>query len=259
MHFYMKLQPLILLMVLSALGPGLLTSCSHSELNKDDPEAMYQDADEAFKDEKYLTALEKFRDVKNRFPYSTRAVDAELKIADTYFAQESFIEAESAYEVFKELHPTHPKSDYVQYQIGMSYFNQIPGNSSRELSAAYKAIEAFTLLQEKYPGSEYTEKAKGNIADARKRLAEHENYVANFYFQKKHYLSASYRYAALLHDYPNLGYDEEALFRLAQCYFNTKMYANAEDALKRLLGQFPNTAKKTESEDLLGQIKKMGG
>lgn len=230
--------------------------CSSKEVNREDPDALYSDAEEAFKDERYIIALEKYRDIKNRFPYSSRATDAELRIADTYFEQESYLEAESAYEIFRELHPTHAKSDYVQYRIGLSYYNQIPGNTARDLSAAHKAIDGFNLLIEKYPSSEYVGKAKEFIVEARKKLAEHERYVAEFYFHRKHYLSASYRYAALLKEYPNMGYEEEGLYRLAQCYYHIRMYSNAQDAIKRLVTQFPNTSYKGEVENLLEEMNK---
>jgi outer membrane protein assembly factor BamD len=234
------------------------THCSSKEVNKDDPEALYADAEEAFKDEHYLIALEKYRDIKNRFPYSSKAVDAELRIADTYFEQESYLEAESSYEIFRELHPTHPKSDYVQYRIGLSYYDQIPGNTARDLSAAYKAIEGFNVLVEKYPSSTYVAKAKEYVLEARKKLAEHESYVADFYYQRQHYLSASYRYAALLHDYPSMGYDEEALYRLARCYYHTRMFVNAQDTIKRFISQFPGSSHKGELEGLMQDMSKKG-
>lgn len=244
--------------LLGSLLGALIVGCAGTELNKEDSEALYKSAEEAFKDEHYLVALEKYRDIKNRFPYSSRAIDSELRIADTYFEQESYIEAESAYEIFKELHPTHPKADYVQYRIGLSYFKQIPDDSARDLSAAYKAIEAFGVLEQKHPNSEYLTQAKEHMTDARKRLAEHENYVANFYYQRQHYLSASYRYSALLQDYSNLGYDEEALYRLVQSYYHIKMFENAEDAAKRLFNQFPNTKYKQDVKGVLDTMKKKG-
>lgn len=235
---------------------SLLVCCSHQEVNKEDPDSLFNEAEATFKDERYLIAVEKYRDIKNRFPYSSRAVDAELRIADTYFAQENYLEAESAYEIFKELHPTHPRSDYVQFRIGLSYYNEIPDNTAQDLSSATRAIEAFTVLIEKFANSEFIEKAKEYIREARKKLGEHENYVANFYYERKHYLSASYRYASLLKEYPNLGYDEEALYRLGQCYYHIRMYANATETLKRFLTQFPQSSYKSETERLLEELKK---
>jgi outer membrane protein assembly factor BamD len=234
-----------------------LTQCAHQETKEEESaEALYKDAEDSLKDEKYMIAIERYRDIKNRFPYSARATDAELRIADAYFAQESYIEAESAYEIFAELHPTHPKADYVLFRIALSYFNQIPDVSSRDLSAAFKAIEAFDKLISRFPNSEFVVKAKEHVVEARKRLAEHENYVADFYYQREHYLSASYRYTALLREFPNLGYDEEALFRLGQSYFNIRMYPNAKEVFTRLLAEFPNSSYKGSVESLLKEADK---
>lgn len=232
----------------------VLTQCASKEVNPDDPDALFKDAEESFKDEKYLVALERYRDIKNRFPYSSRATDAELRIADTFYAQESYIEAESAYEIFKELHPTHPKADYVQYRIGMSYFQQIPSNSARDLAAAFRAIDSFNVLIDKYGNSEFVKEAKEHIKEARLKLAEHDNYVADFYFRKRHFLSASYRYAALLQDFSGLGYDEEGLFRLGKCYYQIRMYGNAKDALQRFLKQYPDSGLKGEASSILREL-----
>src|SRR4051812_639301 len=99
-----------------------LAQCAHEQTKGEDADSLYSEAEEAFKDERYQQAVEKYRDIKNRYPYSARAVDSELRIADAYFEQESYLEAESAYEIFRELHPSHAKSDYVQYRIAMSYY-----------------------------------------------------------------------------------------------------------------------------------------
>jgi len=246
------IQSLMLLMLLSTV----LLHCSGKESSSDDPDTLFREAEEALKDEHYVTALEKFRDIKNRFPYSSRAVDAELRIADAYFEQESYLEAESAYEIFKELHPTHPKIDYVQFRIGLSYYKQIPDNSARDLTAAYHAIESFETLNDKFPSSEYNAKGKEFIVEARKRLAEHEAYVADFYFRRKHYLSASYRYSALLKDFSQLGYDEESLYRLGQSYANVLMWGNAKDAYQRLLAEFPNSDLKSDVQAALQDLNK---
>lgn len=243
--------------LLAVLGLVLLVGrCTSVAVNPDDPDSLFAEAERLLADEQFLIAVEKLRDIKNRFPYSPRATDAELKIADAYFTQESFLEAESAYEIFRELHPSYPKSDYVQYQIGMSYFNLIPENSSRDLSAAYRAIDSFNLLKQRFPDSKYTEQADTRIADSRKRLAEHESFVANFYYDRRHFLSASYRYAALLKDYANVGYDEEALYRLGQCYYNTRMYDNAKDSLETLMKQYPQSGYMSSAKSLIEDINK---
>jgi outer membrane protein assembly factor BamD len=242
--------------VLILLGVFYIISCSSTQVASDTPEYFFQEAEEAFKDGKYITALEKYREVKNKFPYSQKAVEAELRIADTLFEQESYYEAAVTYETFKELHPGYAKNDYVQYRIALSYFKQVPDNSAQDLSAAYKAIDSFNILIAKYPTSEHVAKAKNDLRELKLRLAEHENYVANFYYQKEHFLSASGRYEALLKEFPEMGFDELALYRLGNCYLNTYLYGNAKDALERLLKRYPNSEYKVSAQQLIKEAQK---
>lgn len=252
---FSRRSPVAFVLLFSSVFLALL-GCTEKEVRTDDPESVFESAEEAYKDERYFQALERYRDVKNRFPYHSRATDAELRIADTYFAQEAYLEAASSYEIFKELHPTHPKSDYVSYQIGLSYFNQIPDNSARDLSAAYRAIEIFENFVEKYPKSEYAPKAKENIGICRAKLAEHENYVADFYYRRRHYLSATYRYNSLLKDFPDSTFQEEALYRLGRSYLNIKQFSNARDTLNRLLSQYPQSTYRADAQSMLEEMKK---
>ncbi|MEZ4750731.1 MAG: outer membrane protein assembly factor BamD [Bdellovibrionota bacterium] len=230
------------------------SACASAPSGGNDAAGLFAQGEKALQEENYLTALEKFRAVKHRYPYSSRAVEAELRIADTLYAQEAFVESEAAYEIFREMHPTHPKIDYVQYRIALSFFYQIPDNSARDLTAAYRAVDEFDVLISKYPKSGFVEEAKKRMTESRQKLAEHEEYVANFYFARQHYLSSSYRYASLLKNYLGLGYDEKALYRLGVCYYHTRMFSNSREALQRLLREFPESGFKGEAVALMKRL-----
>ena len=81
------------------------TGCSTTETrDASTPEGAYQIAEDLAKDERYEEAIAKFQDIKNKFPYSRFATMAELKIADLHYDREAFVEAQSAYQLFKEFH-----------------------------------------------------------------------------------------------------------------------------------------------------------
>src|SRR5688500_18813632 len=85
-----------------------LTACSSADkIDTNTPEGAFQLAERYEKDERYEEAITYFSEVKNKHPYSRFATSAELRIADIEFKRENFIEAESAYKLFKELHPDH--------------------------------------------------------------------------------------------------------------------------------------------------------
>lgn len=237
----------------------LFSACSSTPAGHQDAAGLFAQGEKALKEENYLTALDKFRSVKNRYPYSSKAVEAELAIADTLFAQEAFIESEAAYEIFREMHPAHARIDYVQYRIALSFFHQIPDNSARDLTAAYRSVEEFDVLISKYPKSSYVAEAKKKMNESRRKLAEHEEYVASFYFARQHYLSSSYRYASLLKNYLGLGYDEKALYRLGVCYYHTRMFSDSKEALQRLLSDFPDSGFKGEALALMKNLENKTG
>lgn len=229
--------------------------CASNSVSEDTPEVLFQDAEETLKDQHYAIAIEKFRQIKNRYPYSSKAIEAELRIADAYFMEESFLEAESAYEIFKELHPTYAHIDYVQFRIGLSFFKLIPENAAVDLSAAHKAIEAFTAFTLAFPSSQFFEEAKKHILEARKKLAEHQKYVADFYYDRKHYLSATYGYMSLVDEYSDLGFSELSLLRLGECYLEIQNFEKAEESLEKFMSLFPTSEYKDQAQSLLDRLK----
>src|SRR5437870_1063058 len=86
---------------------GTLVGCSGKAIDENDPGALYGEAEEDIKNDHYQIAIDKLRAIKNKYPYSKFAVDAQLRIADVYFLQESWGEAATSYEAFRDLHPKH--------------------------------------------------------------------------------------------------------------------------------------------------------
>ncbi|MES3038495.1 MAG: outer membrane protein assembly factor BamD, partial [Bdellovibrionota bacterium] len=140
---------LLIILVISSIW-----GCTSTEKNENTPEGLFKQGQEFIKDERYDLAIQRFQDVKNKFPYSALATQSELEIADAYFKQESFAEAQIAYQGFRDLHPKHPKIDYVIYQLGMSYFKQLPSTNDRDLTLALDAIRNFQEVLSRFPTSE---------------------------------------------------------------------------------------------------------
>jgi len=219
----LKLIPFLLLFT------GLL-ACSSLEKKSDTPDGAYAIAEEFDKDERYEEAIRRYTEVKNKFPYSNFATKAELAIADVYFKQESYPEAQVSYQAFRELHPKNPQIDYVIFRIGLSYYNQLPTTIDRDLTVSQEVINTFDELMKKYPSSQYVNEAADKKLATLKMLAGKEDYIAFFYFKREMYDSALTRYETLLAKYPKLGYDEKALYGAAYAAnklgdtFKTKKY-----------------------------------
>lgn len=197
----------------------LVGACSSSDKDGSDRavEILFNEAEESFKDERYLVAEQKYREITNRFPYSEFATRSALRLGDTYFNQEKFAEAAAQYRAFRDLHPKHPRSEYVVFRIGASHHNRLPENVARDHSAAQDALRAYSLLLEAYKESSYLPKAKKRISEIRKKLARKEKYVADWYFGQGRYISALTRYENLWNQYRDIVFEKESLAGMVRC------------------------------------------
>jgi outer membrane protein assembly factor BamD len=224
-----------------SLSTAFLSGCASKEVSESNSaEAAFNSALEFENDERYEEALAKFNEVKNKHPYSRYAVESELHIADIQYKRESYIEAQTAYQLFKDFHPKNPKIDYVTYRLAMSYFMQLPPTADRDLTPATKAIQFFDEVINSYPTSEYVKDAKAKKAEAIHMLAQKEDYIGNFYFIRDMYESAQRRYEGLLDKYPNQGFDEEALYRAGVSAYEAGNNDKGKEHLEDLLKRFPN-------------------
>lgn len=230
----------------------LLSACSSmDEINTNSAEGLYKLGSKYEKDERFEEAINTYRQVKNKHPYSRFATQAELRIADIHFQRESFAEAESAYKLFKEFHPKHEKIDYVTFQIGMSLFKQLPATIDRDLSLAEKTLQYYEEVINSYPTSDYMGSAKDHKKKVLRMLAEKENYIAHFYYIREMYDSALGRYEQLLRRYPGVGLDAKALYGASISAFRNKDKKKARDYFLELEKRFPKAKETAKAKEEL--------
>lgn len=209
----MRTKTLKLLFIFTILlSTSFLFGCASDEKNADTPEGAFKIAKEYEDAERFEIAIQKYADVKNKFPYSSFATASELAIADVQYKRESYPEAQIAYQNFRDLHPKNPKIDYVIFRTGMSYFLQLPETIDRDLSLATDAIYSFNELVKSYPKSEFFREASEKREQAYVMLAQKELYVADFYFKQKKFDSALLRYESAYKKYSGFGLDPRSLF-----------------------------------------------
>jgi outer membrane protein assembly factor BamD len=196
-----------------------LSSCSNIEniQGADKAETFYLRGEAYFKESSFEQAIEKFNLVKNKFPYSKYAVDAELRIADSYYAKADYVAAQKQYELFSEFHPTDARRDYAVFQSGMSYYELMPSAVDRDLSYGPEALQDFKSLMEIFPNSIYFKDALNKYTEIRTKLAEKEMYIGKFYLRKDQYEAALGRYVGVINNYSGLGPEEDAYVEAVKC------------------------------------------
>lgn len=241
----------ISLLLSLSIGVFFLPACSSTPIDASNPDALYKDAEEDIQSKRYLVASEKLRGVKNKFPYSNVATQAQLRLADVYFYQESFSEAAAAYESFKDLHPKHPRIDYVLYQISESYWNQLPGGPDRDATAALKALDSLKEIITLYPKSEYYDNALQKRSEIIELLAKKEMYIGDYYFKRKMFDSAATRYEKITNLYESASSAEDAYWFLHLSLLKQEKLSEAKHALTVYLSRFPNGKHAQRSKEWL--------
>ncbi len=191
----------------------------------------------------YKGAIEKYDRVRNDSPYSPYAVRADLRIADAYFKQDQYASAIEQYEAFVKLHPRHDKVPYARFRTARAAYENMPGTPllmppahERDLTKTRKAVRKLkAFLQQHQDADEYADRARDMLRRARRRLADHEMYVAEFYLDRNNPRAASMRLKYLLSNYSGLGLDPQALFLLAKSHLKMGESQEARTAFQELV------------------------
>lgn len=212
----------------------------------------------------WVAASKYFGFIKSRFPYSKYAVLAELRLADAEFGAEQYLESIDSYRLFIKFHPTHEMvaNGYASFRIGEAYFRQLPSDFwmfppsfEKDQSSTEDAANELKSFLDKYPDSPYRSKAKEIIIKVGKRLADHEWYVARYYWDRGKPMATVLRLRRLLERYRGVGYDEEALWLLGRAYVAVAMPDRAKNTWKELVEKYPKSNHASDAREALGNLK----
>lgn len=218
----------------------------------------FQEADAALEDDDFLEAQRLYSFVRSRFPYSEYAALADLRLGDVYYRQDKFAAAIEQYRGFIKLHPRHPEIPYAAFRVAMSFYGQMPENwffmppaYEKDLSSARDARREFEYFLKRYKKSEFEKEARRKLAQVRRRLADHEFYVANFYIERENFRASAMRLRYLLENYSGVGLDARALFLLARSYLELGDVRAARNALQDLIEFHPESSLADDARDYL--------
>jgi outer membrane protein assembly factor BamD len=117
----------------------------------------------------------------------------------------------------------------------------MPPGAERDQTQVRQAIATYEDLLARYPSAEAAELARTHLDACRAKLAEHELYVARFYFGRQQWAGAVGRAETLLHQYGGLGLDAEALFMLGQARMAQGKIRQGRSALEQLVADHPDS------------------
>ncbi len=153
-----------------------------------------------------------------RYPYSQFANEALLMQADAQFQGSRYPEATVTYEEFLQRNKSHPKLGLASFRIAKSYDLQSSESPDREQDFSKKAVQKYNDYLVAFPKDENVSEGRERIAVLRRRLADHELFVARFYWKKDLWHAALLRYLDLRSsEYKDIR--DEAFVRARQAYY----------------------------------------
>ena len=202
---------LLVAAVVTAVAWVAVVGCSAFETNlqdtavelKDTARQNYEAAESAFKGRRFTEAVKYFDVVKNKYPYSKYAVLAELRLADTHFEREKWLEAADEYRIFVRFHPRHEEVVYATYRVAIAHSRAIEQNVSwlpfvdareKDQSSARDTIRACDDFIQRFPADERVAEIKILRSTARGRLADVDLFAATFYEERERWQGAVWRY-----------------------------------------------------------------
>ena len=218
----------------------LCFSCSKKEIEKSKinevnlESQMIEAYEEGLKELKagdVIYAAKKFNEAEILFPQSEYAPKSALMAAYSYYSQNYYGDAIAELIRFLRVYPNHKDIAYVEYLLGLCYYEQIV-DEKKDLQSIINAKKTFRNLISKYPESEFATDATFKIDLINEVLADKEMFIGRYYFDKKKWIPAINRFRNVVDNYETTIYVEEAIHRLVEIYYilgietEAKKYAN---------------------------------
>ena len=241
-----------LLLLLIAVLPMALLGCANNKEQKTEVENIteaYRMAQESIQRGNYRRGIQVFEAIQARYPFSDLSRQIQLELMYAYYKGDQREQAIETADTFMRENPIHPQVDYALYIKGLAYYEGAPGILERlfrkdvtqrppkDVELAYTSLRR---LVERFPASQYAPDAEKRIIAIKNRLADYENYVADYYLRRGAYVAALNRAKGALEAYNGATGNALSLHIMAAAYENLGMVELAADTRQVLAANFPD-------------------
>ncbi|MCK4495132.1 MAG: tetratricopeptide repeat protein, partial [Candidatus Aminicenantes bacterium] len=218
------------------------------------PTSIYQIAASYSKLGKYPEAKEKYDRLLKLYPENPLASDAQCAIGWTYFYQNKFEEAKTAFQkVISDYPQTEELTPLSYFWIGQCDYNE---------QKYEEALRTFQTLMEKYPENNLTpeallktgecyhkmEKEAESLAAFRRVVKDYPNFesadyaqykIASYFWEREDYEKAVSEYEKLINDFPKSSYLPDAYYRQGWSFYKLGKFREAELAYSQFIKLLP--------------------
>ena len=243
-----RLRFVLTCLMMAVLAAGCGKNSRDAKSGADD---LFERGTKSMKSGNFANAIGYYEGLGARYPFSNQAKQAQLNLIYSYYRNGERELAVDAATQFEREHPTHPRVDYALYMQGLANFAPEHNMFHRVFRVklwkrppinARESFSAFSRLVQRYPQSRYAPDAHQRMVFLRNRLAEHENYVAEYYYKRGAFAAAANRAKYVVETYDGAPVISDSLFIIMSSYEKLGMQDLAGDTRRVLMENYPEAA-----------------
>lgn len=199
----------------------------------------------------YTEASKRLEALEAIFPFSREAEQGQLDIIYAYYKDGDQASTLAATDRYIRLYPRSHHVDYAYYMKGLAQFNaggtwlqRYSGMDPARLNMTHKrqAFRTFGQLVHAFPRSRYAADARLHMIYIRNLLAQHQLYIAQFYYKRRAYLAAANRASSVVQHFEGAPAVMPALVVMVKSYRQLKLPKLAKNSLATLQTSYPHSA-----------------
>jgi len=229
----------------------LLWGCSSQSrfVSEAGVDADWTRAKDLFARERYFRAQQLLRDITLNYSGSTIIDSAYFYLARAGFEQGDYLVAADDFKRLVQQFPSSELAAGANYYESRCYFELAP-DYRLDQSYTEQALGGFQRFLEDYPQSEYADSGYAYIDKCRDKLA-HKSFAAlKLYFKLQEYASCVIYADALLTDYYDTSWADEAAYDKIRSLVKLEEREKAQTAVSDYQRRFPDGKFKSRVEDM---------
>lgn len=187
------------------LAAAQIFSCAGSARIPNTPEDILAKADNSFGRGKYYQAQELYKEFLSRHPGHDRSDYAQFMLAESYFNNDEYPLAAVEYQILMN---NYGYSEYVDdglYKLGLCYYHESP-KSQRDQQKAVDALSRFNQFLQTYPHSPLVPEVQEYVKLIHLKLAKKAFDNGYYYYRRKKWLAATIYFDKVLDNFPDNEY-----------------------------------------------------
>jgi outer membrane protein assembly factor BamD len=202
------------------------------------PFEQYQLAMRQYEKEDYLKAQSEFQKLIYSFPGQSFIDTAQYYLAMTYFKIGSYPEAVGEFKRLLQTYPGSGLADDAQFQIAMAHYDESP-RYSLEQTETYAAIDEFSVLVDKYPGSPHIADTQEKLDVLYDKLAKKLYKSGELYMKLNDYDPALIYFGQVRDNYPNTEWAILAFYYSGLAQLKSGRKSDALETFQNFVTAFP--------------------